>query len=88
MAREDFARVVRRISLDPSFAKTIQSNPDKAVGGLSLTSSELKALKGLDPDLLSMLVDSLDQRIDLPSIRSTNGCSGGTNGCSARGGLA
>jgi hypothetical protein len=86
MAREDFARVVRRISLDPSFAQTLHDHPEKAIGGLSLTSSELKALKGIDPDLLAMLVDSLDRRIDLPSVRSTNGCTGGTNGCTASGG--
>lgn len=79
--REDFARVVRRITLDPSFAKKVKSQPEKSLGGLSLTSSELKVLKDLDPDSLATIVDSLDQRIDLPSVMSTNGCTGGTNGC-------
>lgn len=81
MARDDFARVMRRISLDPSFAKTVRETPEKAVGGLSLTSSELKALREIDPDLLAKLVDTLDQRIQLPAVDSTNGCTGGTNGC-------
>jgi hypothetical protein len=81
MAREDFERVVRRITIDPSFAEKISKSPAEALGGLSLTSSELKAIREIDPDTLAMIVDSLDRRVRLPSVLSTNGCSGGTNGC-------
>lgn len=81
MAREDFARVVRRITMDPDYAQRIKREPEAAIGGLSLTSSELGIIRQLDPDVLSALVDSLDRRVDLPSVMSTNGCTGGSNGC-------
>lgn len=79
--REDFARVVRRLVMDPEYSKKMKAEPEKTLGGLSLTSSELKVLKELDPDTLALLVDALDRRIELPSVMSTNGCTGGTNGC-------
>lgn len=86
MSREDFARVVRRITVDPEFAKSLKTQPEKSLGGLSLTSSELRVVKDLDPDALATIVDSLDQRVTLPSVMSTNGCSTGTNGCTGGGG--
>lgn len=81
MAREDFERVVRRITIDPGFGEKVRKSPEEALAGLSLTSAELKAVREVDPDVLAMIVDSLEHRVRLPAVASTNGCTGGSNGC-------
>lgn len=84
MARDDLARVVRRVVSDPAFGQQLKADPDKVLAGLSLTSSELKVLKHTDPEALSLLVEALERRAASHSLcESTNGCTGGTNGCAA-----
>jgi low affinity Fe/Cu permease len=54
------------------------------IAGYDITSAELVAIKNLDPDTIRVVVESLEDRIGVSPVASTEACSRGTNACSVR----
>jgi hypothetical protein len=75
MALENFATALRRLTSEPGFGERLKGDPKAALEGLALTSAELKILKEVDPDSLSLIVDAIDKRTRT-SVSGTNACVG------------
>lgn len=75
MAQESFSKALQRLTCDPSFSESLKKDPKSALDGLALTSAELRVLREVDPDQLSLIVDALANRVR-SGVSGTNACVG------------
>ncbi|NJD76512.1 MAG: hypothetical protein FIB08_05370 [Candidatus Methanoperedens sp.] len=78
----DFIDLITKAKDDPNSLKAILRDQEK-LSQYELSSSELEALKKMDPATIKAVVEGIEDRLSLAS-KASNACSGGTNACRAR----
>jgi hypothetical protein len=79
----DFIDLIRIGKDDPEYLKSVLEDKEK-VAKFELTSAELEVLRKLDPNTIKVIVDSLEEKLRIRPVASSQACTGGTNACTAR----